>query len=214
MPKQGQFAKSSRRQRINNFKMRRHQQGDTIRPDQLTDFLLVRFNLTAKKRVPGEAQETVQRFLIEVSDRLLAANGDLEALIPGLLRDINHRAPWQFYMQLLPEWPLLQAFLKKEVPAVPLAQRCYLANLPTVDELTKTVGQLLAEKIAAITFLKQPNVPAVMREQTAQRLLISIYRDGQIDWAKVRALLAPFPFTVDPSLDGGTQKWLRALSQR
>ncbi|MFQ9705731.1 MAG: hypothetical protein ACLRX6_01355 [Limosilactobacillus pontis] len=213
MPKQGQFAKSARRKRVNNFKVRRHQQGQTIAGDQLTDFLLVRFGLTAKKRVPRAAQETVQRFLIEVSDQLVAASGDLATLVPDLLADINHRAPWQFYMQLLPQWTLLQDFLKKELPAVPLATRCYVTTTMTTAELTQQVAKLLAEKAAAITFLKQPDIPATMRKQTSQLLVASIYAGGVIDWDKVRALLAPFPFTVDTSLDAGTQEWLQTLAK-
>jgi hypothetical protein len=213
MPKQGQFAKSARLKQLNNFKVRSHQQGQTITTDQLPDFLLVRFNLTAKKRIPHAAQETAQRFLIEVLDQLVKAKGDLASLVPDLLDDINHRAPWQFYMQLLPQWDLLQDFLKKELPAVPLAKRCYVTTTVTSADLAKTVAQLLAKKTAAITFLKRPNVPAVMQQQTAQLLYGSIYHDGAIDWDKVRALLSPFPFTIDPQLDEGTRQWLQALSQ-
>lgn len=213
MPKQGQFAKSARLKQLNNFKVRSHQQGQAITAEQLPDFLLVRFNLTAKKRIPHAAQETAQRFLIEVLDQLVKVKGDLASLVPELLDDINHRAPWQFYMQLLPQWDLLQDFLKKELPAVPLAKRCYVTTTVTSADLTKTVAQLLAKKAAAITFLKRPNVPAAMQQQTAQLLYGSIYHDGAIDWAKVRALLSPFPFTIDPQLDEGTRQWLQALNQ-
>ena len=213
MPKQGQFAKSARLKQLNNFKVRSRQRGKTISADQFPDFLLVRFNLTAKKRIPHAAQETAQRFLIEVFDQLVAAQGDLASLVPDLLDDISHRAPWQFYMQLLPQWDLLQDFLKKELPAVPLAQRCYVTTTVTTADLTKVVAQLLAKKAAAITFLKRPNVPAAMQQQTAQLLYSSIYHDRTIDWAKVRALLSPFPFTIDSQLDEGTQQWLRALTQ-
>lgn len=213
MPKQGQFAKSTRLKRVNNFKVRRHQQGQTIGDDQLTDFLLVRFNLTAKKRVPRDSQETVQRFLIEVSDQLIPSNGDLATLVPELLADINHRAPWQFYWQLLPQWALLQDFLKKELAAVPLAPRRYVTTTVTTADLGQQVARLLAQKAAAITFLKRPHVPTAMQEQTAQLLFASIYSGKQIDWTKVRALLAPFPFTVDNNLDAGTQEWLRQLAK-
>lgn len=213
MPKQGQFAKSARLKQLNNFKVRSRQQGQTITAEQLPDFLLVRFNLTAKKRIPHAAQETAQRFLIEVLDQLVKVKGDLVSLIPELLNDINHRAPWQFYMQLLPQWDLLQDFLKKELPAVPLAQRCYVTTTVTTADLTKTVAQLLAKKAAVITFLKRPNIPAAMQQQTAQLMCGSIYHDEAIDWAKVRALLSPFPFTIDPQLDEGTRQWLQALNQ-
>lgn len=214
MPKQGHFAKSTRVKQLNNFKVKKHFPGNIIPDSQLTDFLVARFALTAKKRVPRNSQETVQRFLIELADQLLAYHGKLSELVPALLQDINHRAPWQFYMQLLPEWDLLQDFLKKEVPAVPLRQRCYVTGTLTREEVSSAVARLLADKASAITFLKQPNAPAALRQQTAKMLLTTVCRDGQIDWDKVRALLAPFPFQVDPSLDAGTKEWLTALSRQ
>lgn len=213
MPKQGQFAKSSRIKQLNNFKVKRHGQGNTISADQFTNYLLVRFALTAKKRVAKEAQETVQRFLIEIGDQLLENDGDL-SFIPDLLADINHRAPWQFYMEILPEWPLLQSFLQKEVPAVPLAKRCYLKGQLSQEELTRDAAQLIATKAAAITFLKQPNASSTLKEQTVKLLLPSIYQHGQIDWSKVRALLAPFPYQAGADLDPGTREWLLKLSRR
>ena len=76
LPKQGQFAKSSRIKQLNNFKVKRHGQGSTISADQFTDYLLVRFALTTKKKVAKGAQETVQRFLIEIGDQLLENDGD------------------------------------------------------------------------------------------------------------------------------------------
>lgn len=212
MPKQGQFAKSSRIKQLNNFKVKRHGQGNTISTDQFTDYLLVRFALTSKKKIAKGSQETVQRFLIEVCDQLLKNNGDL-SFIPSLLADINHRAPWQFYMKILPEWPRLQSFLQREVPAVPLAKRCYLKGQLSEGELTKSVAQLLATKAAAITFLKQPNAPTSLKEQTVELLLPSIYQHGQIEWSKVRTLLAPFPYQVSADLDKGTREWLLKLSQ-
>ncbi|WP_373842049.1 hypothetical protein [Limosilactobacillus sp.] len=214
MPKQGHFAKSTRLKQLNNFKVKRHFPGNTIPNSQLTDFLVVRFALTVKQRIPKSSRETVQRFLIEVADQLLKYQGNLVNLVPALLRDINHRAPWQFYRQLLPEWGKLQKFLKKEVPAVPLKQRCYLTGTITTAALTKIVAQLLAGKASAITFLKQPNAPISLRQQTTKMLLAAVYQEGKIDWVKVRALLAPFPFQIDPQLDAGTKKWLTTLSQQ
>lgn len=212
MPKQGHFAKSTRHQQLNNFKVKRQDTTGTIRVADFTDYLLVRFALTAKKRVPQSAQETVQRFLIEIADNLLANQGNLATVVPQLLRDINHRAPWQFYMQVLPQWELIQNFLKKEVPAVPLKQRYYITQEISTAALTKLVGQLMAQKAAAITLLKTPQTGSALRRQTAQLLLPTLYHDHQIDWAKVRALFNPFPFQVDEHLDTASQAWLTELS--
>lgn len=38
MPKQGQFAKSVRQKKLNDFKVKRHEQGAVIDETQLTDF--------------------------------------------------------------------------------------------------------------------------------------------------------------------------------
>lgn len=212
MPKQGHFAKSTRRQQLNNFKVKRQNMTGTISEDDFTDYLLVRFALTAKKRVPQPARETVQRLLIEIADNLLANQGDLTALVPQLFQDINHRAPWQFYLQVLPEWELIQDFLKKEVPAVPLKQRCYITREISTDALTQLVGQLMAQKAAAVTLLKTPQAGSALQQQTAQLLLPTLYHDNQLDWVKVRALLAPFPFQVDEHLDAASRDWLTKLS--
>jgi hypothetical protein len=213
MPKQGHFAKSSRVKQVNNFKVKRHQQGQAIATDQLTDFLVVRYALTIKRRVPVAAQETIQRLLIEVSDRLLKADGDLQKILPALLTDINSRVPWQFFKQVVEEWATLQRFLQKELPAVPLQQRLRITATVSTTELSKRVAELMATRAAVITFLNQPQLAKTMTAQTARRLLPTIYHDNQLDWEKVRALLAPFSFKLDDQLDAGTKEWLLALSK-
>lgn len=100
MPKQGHFAKSMRTKQINDFKVKRNATGATIDDEQLTDFLVVRFALTAKKRVGSGARETVQRFLIEIGDSLQENDGDLQTIIPNLLASLNARVPWQFYLEI------------------------------------------------------------------------------------------------------------------
>lgn len=211
MPKQGQFAKSSRIKKLNSFKVKSHQQGQVIKNDQLTDFLIVRFALTVKKRIPQRAQETTQRFLIEIADQLEKENGDLQKIVLPLLQDINSRVPWQFFKQLDPQWEKLQKFLQKEVPAVPLSSRLRVTNLISEIEFSQQVAQLLATKAAAITFLKQPQLAATMTKQTTRLLLPTIYHDNRIDWEKVAALLAPFSFEIDDSLDEATKQWLTEL---
>lgn len=213
MPKQGHFAKSSRVKQLNNFKVKRQQQGQIIANDQLTDFLVVRYALTFKKRVPVAAQETIQRLLIEISDQLVKDNGDLPKIVLPLLQKLNSRVPWQFLKQVVEEWADLQKFLQKEVPAVPLRERLRITQTLTVKTVKDETAKLLATKAAAITFLKQPQLAATMTEQTARLLLPTIYHDNKIDWSKVQALLQPFPFNIDESLDDGTKKWLVALSK-
>lgn len=213
MPRQGHFAKSTKTKQLNNFKVKQRRQGQTINNEQLTDFLLVRFALTAKKHIDPAARETVQRFLIEVGDELLAKQGDLQQIVTELLLKLNSRVPWQFYYQLLPSWALVQRFLQKEVPAIPLAQTLRITKTVSPVMMEKMIAELLVNKIAAMTFLNQPAVAASKKEQVTAMLLATIYHDHQLDWAKVQALLKPFSFTIADQLDEGTKKWLAELKK-
>lgn len=214
MPKQGQFAKSTRTKQLNSFKVKRRGGGNTIPTDQLTDFLVVRFALTAKKRVAPAAQETVQRFLIELADRLVEDNGNLVQLVPPLLTKLNSQVPWQFYAQLTANWDLLQRFLVKELLAVPLAQRLRVTTQLSTGQLNQLVAEQLAQKGAAATLLGRGPLSPAQTQLVAKQLLAALYRDGQVDWQQVRALLAPLPYQPAPDLDLPTRQWLTALAQQ
>lgn len=214
MPKQGQFAKSTRTKQLNSFKVKRRGGGNTIPTDQLTGFLVVRFALTAKKRVTPAAQETVQRFLIELADRLVKDNGNLARLVPPLLTKLNSQVPWQFYAQVTANWDLLQRFLVKELPAVPLDQRLRVTAQLSTGQLNQLVAEQLAQKGAAATLLGRRQLPPAQTQLVAKQLLAALYRDGQVDWQQVRALLAPLPYQPAPDLDLPTRQWLTALAQQ
>lgn len=214
MPKQGQFAKSTRTKQLNSFKVKRRGGDNTIPTDQLTDFLVVRFALTAKKRVAPTAQETVQRFLIELADRLVEDNGNLVQLVPPLITKLNSQVPWQFYAQLTANWDLLQRFLVKELPAVPLAQRLRVTTQLSTGQLNQLVAEQLAQKGAAATLLGRGPLPPAQTQLVAKQLLAALYRDGQVDWQQVRALLAPLPYQPAADLDLPTRQWLTALAQQ
>lgn len=215
MPKQGHFAKSSRLKQLNNFKVKRPQvAGNEISGDQLTDFLVVRFALTAKKRVPAVAQETSQRFLIEVSDQLTNHQGNLSLIVPAVIRKLNPQVPWQFFQQLLANWALLQRFLVKELPAVPLNPRLRITEQVAVDELAQLVAHQLAIKGTATTLLNRPQVTPALKQRTTQLLLATLYQGGQVNWTQVRALLAPLPYQPPVELDASTREWLLDLSRQ
>lgn len=211
MPKQGQFAKSVRQKHLNNFKVKRSVgKGNAIPDDQLTDYLVVRFALTAKKRVANSAQEAVQRFLIEIADHLLDYQGDLTKIIPQVVGKLNGQVPWQFFAQVDENWTLLEKFLVKELPAVPLAKQCRITGRVSNAALRQMIANALATKGAATTLLNQRVDRA--KQQITQALLVTLYHDGRIDWSRVRGLFAPFPYAPDPTLDPATRDWLTKLS--
>ncbi|MBB1080452.1 hypothetical protein H5S09_11130 [Limosilactobacillus sp. STM2_1] len=214
MPKQGHFAKSSQIKQLNNFKVKKRGGETVIANNQLTDFLVVRYALTLKKRVKPAYRETIQRMLIEICEQLLTANGNLQQIVPPLLTRLNARVPWQFYLQVLAEWEALQRFLQKELPAVPLRQRLRITASISQPALEELVLQLLVKKVVAITFINQPQADQQRKSQMVAMLTTSLFTNQQIDWKKVRALLQPFPFEIDQSLDEGTRQWLQKLSEQ
>ena len=142
------------------------------------------------------------------------ANGGLVQLVPPLLTKLNSQVPWQFYAQVTANWDLLQRFLVKELPAVPLDQRLRVTAQLSTGQLNQLVAEQLAQKGAAATLLGRGPLPPAQTQLVAKQLLAALYRDGQVDWQQVRALLAPLPYQPAPDLDLPTRQWLTALAQQ
>ena len=210
MPKQGQFAKSSRLKQLNQFRVKQHSQQNVIDDEQFVDYVVLRFNLTNKKRLEKNIQESNQRFLIEILDVCQEQNLDLTAIIPELLKKLNSRVPWQFYRQIIAGWEVLQQFIRRELPGVPLKKQILVSGTVTKEDLTKMVAEELATKATAMTFLNRP-VSKQIQEMTKSRLLQVVYQGNKINWQQIVTLFKPFPLTIDPQLDQGTKEWLMAL---
>ena len=109
---------------------------------------------------------------------------------------------------------MLQGFLKKELPAVPLKKRLRIKQEISTQKLKDLIAELLAKKITAITFINQPETAENKKDQVMAMMLTTIYHDQTIEWAKVRLLLAPFDFKIAPELDEETKKWLQTLKTK
>ena len=212
MPKQGQFAKSSRLKQLNQFRVKQHSQQNVIDDEQFVDYVVLRFNLTSKKRLEKDIQESNQRFLIEILDACQKRNLDLNATIPELLKKLNSRVPWQFYRQIIAGWEVLQQCIRRELPGVPLKKQILVSGTVTKEDLTKMVAEELATKATAMTFLNRP-VSKQIQEMTKSRLLQAVYQGNKINWQQIATLFKPFPLTIDPQLDQGTKEWLMALEK-
>lgn len=212
MPKQGQFAKSSRLKQLNQFRVKRHSQQNVIDDEQFVDYVILRFNLTSKKRLKKNIQESNQRFLIEILDACQGRNLDLNSTIPDLLKKLNSRVPWQFYRQIIAGWEVLQQFIRRELPGVPLKKQILVSGTLTKEDLTKMVAEELATKATAMTFLNHP-VSKRIQEVTKSRLLQAVYQENKINWQQIATLFKHFPLTIDPQLDQGTKEWLMALEK-
>ena len=211
MPKQGHFAKSTRLKQLNQFKVKKHAQGQAIDDQQFIDYVLVRFALTTKRKLSELAGETAQRLIMEICAELNPGNNDLSNIVSNKLAELQSRVPWQFYQQVLTNWEQVQHFLQREVPAVPLRARVLLSSPLSEQALEQLIAELIARQTTAAMFLNRP-VNEQIKKQTAERLLKVIITQGQVDWTKIAALWAPFDFEPADNLDEGTKKWLHQLA--
>lgn len=211
MPKQGQFAAAKRVKQLNNFHQKhQHHESRVIDDDQLVDFLLVRFALTTKKRLPADSREGLQRFLQEMVPRLVTNVGDVGQTIADLLPALRTRVPWQFFRQVSDQWTTFQHFLQREVPAVPLKERLLIVNQLTPQEFNARLATSLAGQLVALTTL-QTTLPAKMKQAMIIQMREAIFDGTALDWEKVRSLWRPFPFDVESAPDEKTRQWLLAL---
>ena len=97
---------------------------------------------------------------------------------------------------------------------MPLAQRLRVTAQLSTARLNQLVAEQLAQKGAAATLLGRGPLPPAQTQLVAKQLLAALYRDGQVDWQQVRALLAPLPYQPAPELDLPTRQWLTALAQQ
>lgn len=213
MPKQGQFARSQRHGISKSFRQHHQRQRQrTIDQTMVNDFLIVRYRLTTGKHLKSLDRETGQRFLQELTPRLQGTSFDLSAAVHQTLVEINAKVPWQFFYQLSRNWSLLNQFIQRELPALPLAKPVLLKNLVTQEELDQVIVQLLAQRIIGMTLL-QRSVPATVQQNLIHQMVTSLESDAQIQWPKVAAAFKPWPFPLDEHIDSGTKDWLKAISQ-
>ena len=213
MPKQGQFARSQRHGISKSFHQHpQRQRQRTIDQTMVSDFLIVRYRLTTGKHLESLDRETGQRFLQELMPRLQETSFDLSAAVHQTLVEINAKVPWQFFYQLSRNWPLLNRFIQRELPALPLAEPVLLKNLVTQEWLDQVIVQLLAQQIIGMTLL-QRTVAATIQQNLIHQMATTLESDSQIQWSKVAAAFKPWPFPLDERLDSGTRDWLKAISQ-
>lgn len=213
MPKQGHFAKSIRQKKVNQLKVRQpRKNSNVINEDQLTDFMLVRFALTTKKRVDQHSQESMQRLLIEILNKRSQDLLDLSMVMPTLIKELNSKVPWQFFRQVSDNWMIFQKFISRELPAVPVKKQVRVVNNISREILDEIIITNLAKKVIGITLLNSP-VNNGMKKMMENQMKEAIWYEGKIDWGKVRSLFSPLPFILDNSLDQPTKDWLTELAK-
>jgi hypothetical protein len=213
MVKQGRYAKSSKMKQIKAIRKRMHAPaGRVIQPDAFDQFVLVRYGLTLKKRLKGIAKETVQRFLQEM---LVVTSVDeawsLETVLVKTFKNINVKVPFQFYRVMMANWPEVQHFLQREIPAVPLKQRIIVTNPVNADQLQTIILNQLAANTLIETLGGNPDMMKTITGKQVEQLTAGLVTNGVIDWNKVATIFQPIGFDVDSAEDAGTKQWFEQL---
>ncbi|MFC6180805.1 hypothetical protein [Lactiplantibacillus daowaiensis] len=214
MVKQGHYAKSSRKKVVRRFKQHHAVHEDRAIDDaKLKDFLLVRYHLTQAKSQRVVVQKTMQQFFgnwLQLATTDNAKTWDVTALTKQTLQLSNCQLPWQYYAVVNQQFATWQAFLTKEAPAVPLAERVTLTTLLTPASWQNMLSQQLA--VNGLLGTLGGDVTLLQQIKTAQitQLQASLSQEQRLDWTKVAALCDPIKLeTAD--FDQGMQGLLRRL---
>ena len=210
MGKKGQLGKIKKHKQIKAIRKQMHTDtGRTIKPEDFENFVLVRYGLTLKKRLTGVDKQTVQRFLQELlRDNPPAGVWDLDSVLTQTLKEVNVHVPFKFYERLVANWPEIEHFLRREIPAVPLAQRIQIYPGSHIQEVV--LRQLDANMLIFIS-KDNPNIFKEMTMEKMDALNDSLTSGGLIDWEKVADIFAPFGFDINTASDDGTRQWFDQL---
>ncbi|RRG18055.1 hypothetical protein D3P96_03725 [Weissella viridescens] len=212
MVKQGKFAQV-KQQKHQKYKAKQAQlkQTQTIAPAQMLDFILVRHHLV--NQAPALVEQTNGRLLQEF---MSLGNGNpwsLRMQLQQTLQQIDVNVPWQFYKIIADSWPQTKAFMLKEIPAIPLAQRIILED----DLSDAQFSELLAQKLSSNWFVNQfKQTPEQLRKTTdaqVEQLAQSFVVENHIDWAKVAELNRTVQLDELANLDRGSQQWLAEVKK-
>lgn len=214
MVKQGHYAKSSRRQRIRRLKQRHQVQADrVIAPNAVTEFLLVRYHLTHGKQQRPVVRKTMQHFLTQWLSLAVGAETttwSLTTTTVQTLQQFNLQLPWQGYAIIDQNWADFQAFLMKEVPAIPLQDRLRLSESLTLVSWQAMLSQQLAIN-ALLGLSGSEQQLAQLKKAQIEALQASIQGPSGIDWAKVASLLGPLKSSG--TVTSEIQTWLQQLKR-
>lgn len=213
MVKQGHYARVSRQKKQRQLKQRHQEHADrVIAPAAVAEFLQVRYHLIRGKQQRPVLRKTMQHFLTQwlAQASASATTWDVTALTTATLQQFNRQLPWQGYALIDTAFADLQAFLQKEVPAVPLATRLQLSDPLTVTAWQRVLTTQLA--VNALLGMLGGQLETVTTTQVDQLRAGLLTTTGAVDWVKAASLLGPV--TVVPAdADAAAHTWLAQLAK-
>ncbi|QIL51236.1 hypothetical protein G7084_08045 [Weissella coleopterorum] len=215
MVKQGKFAQVQQvKHQKNHVKCQLVKNGQLIAPNQIAEFLTVRYHLTNQQKTTPVVAETMLRFLNILIDQFGTQTiWSLESGLEQSLKIIGNQVPWQFYYVLSLQKQTLIKFLKREGPAVPLEHRLIVTDLETA-----VFDQILARHLALNWFAEQyradpEKLKQVQLMQINQLQKSFIQKEG-LDWKSIQVLYLEQVVVGDmDSVDSQTHSWIGALQK-
>lgn len=215
MVKQGHYASSSRQQRVRQLKQHHQVHADrVIEPTAVTEFLLVRYHLTQGKQQRPIVRKTMQQFLTQwlaLATSAETRDWSLTTITTQTLQQFNLQLPWQGYAIINQNWTSFQAFLMKEVSAVPLQARLHVSATLTPAAWQTLLSQQLAVNALLGLFGQNEQQLGRLKATQVESLQASIQTATGIDWDKVASLLAPLK--TNEAATSRTRTWLAQLDK-
>lgn len=210
MVKQGKFASTTKHMQGSAQRYKANSGQSTIKDENLSEYVIVRYHLTRGKKQSTLIENTILRVLDVLVPMIQRNQGALDESLVEHLKSVSIMVPWQYYKIMSDEWEPLQRWLKKELPAVPLAETLRLVS--EVDEAESMIAQQLAinwwinqsqgnaERLAAVT------------EDKIMSLKETFLPNDKVDWDIVKTIYSTTSFEVSATVDNDTQNWLTDLN--
>lgn len=216
MVKQGHYAQVSRQKKLRQLKQRHQAHADrTIDYATVAEFLLVRYHLTQAKHQRPAMRKTMQQFMTQwlaIATADESVTWSVTTITKQTLQQFNRQLPWQGYaliQQALPAW---QAFMVKEVPAVPLNTRLQVTDLLTATTIPTVISEQLAVNTLLGMFSDNREKLAQVTADQVQQLQAGFMTAGALDWTKVASLVAPVTLSILDQ-NAKNQTWLEQLAK-
>jgi hypothetical protein len=213
MVRQGSFAQTSRIKKSHELKNRQViANNQTITWEDLSDFVIVRYQLTMAQAKPKVVTETVRRFLAVLLDNLQPERSvNLSEQLKMTLPQIGTQVPWQFYAVLAGEWAQLEKFLKKELPAAPLEQR--LIVIQDKIDSAPIIAQHLALTWFMATYKGDIGRLSRVSDEQVNAMTASFVQSDELNLQNIAMVYSSVPPVSREGLDDQTKAWFEALEK-
>lgn len=211
MVKQGKFASSTRSMRGKTQRYKATSGQGNINPEDVPEYLMVRYHLTRGKKQSELIEQTILRLLDVLVPDLQANGGNLSLAVDTHLKQASVSVPWQYYKVVVDEWASLSKWLHKELPAVPLSDKQRLGN--DLEDMVAMVAKQLAINWWLFQLAGNPQRLAELTEDKIDSLINNFIVSETIDWQVVQTIYSTVQFTPDSEFDTETMTWLNNLSK-